>query len=172
VHEGRSDQSWGTARTKTVTWHDPISSAERGRTMSGLEHLRAVRDGVLPGAPIAALMGFSLQSVEQGDVVFTCTPDESAYNPIGMVHGGLMATLLDSACGCAVQSTLPAGSVYSSLEIKVSFLRAVHAHSGLLTVHGWVPRPGRRAAFAEADVRTPDGKLVATASSTCLVMDA
>jgi uncharacterized protein (TIGR00369 family) len=102
-------------------------------------------------------------------VVFTCTPDESAYNPIGVVHGGLVCTLLDSVCGCAVQSLLAQGVGYTSLEIKVSYLRPVRADSGVLTAHGWVSRPGRRASFAEGDVRTPDGKVVATASSTCLV---
>ncbi len=114
-------------------------------------------------------MGFGLCAVEEGDVVFSCAPEESAYNPIGVVHGGLVCTLLDSVCGCAVQSTLPLGTGYTSLEIKVSYLRPVHAHSGELTAHGWVTRRGRRASFAEGDVRTADGKLVATATSTCLV---
>ena len=137
--------------------------------MSGLDHLRAVRDGVLPGPPIAGLMGFELVAVQEGDVVFSCTPDESAYNPIGVVHGGLVCTLLDSVCGCAVQSVLPQGTGYTSLEIKVSYLRPVRADSGALTAHGWLPRAGRRASFAEGDVRTSDGRVVATASSTCLV---
>ncbi len=162
--------SWGTPRSKIVTWHDPLAAAEQGRQLSGLEHLRAVRDGALPPPPIAALMGFQVTRVEAGDVVFTCTPDESTYNPIGVVHGGLVCTLLDSVCGCAVQSTLPQGTGYTSLEIKVSYLRPVHAHSGELTAHGWVPRRGRRASFAEGDVRTPDGKVVATATSTCLII--
>ncbi len=161
--------AWGEPRTKTVTWHDPIASAEEGRKLSGLEHLQAVADGRMPGAPIGGLMGFGISSVREGEVVFTCTPDESAYNPIGVVHGGLVCTLLDSVCGCAVQSTLPAGTGYTSLEIKVSYLRAVTAETGLLTARGWVPRPGRRAAFAEGEVRDPAGKLVATATSTCLV---
>ena len=161
--------SWGQPRTKTVTWWDPLVSAEQGRQLSGIEHLRAVRDGVLPPPPISGLMAFGMTSVEEGDVVFTCTPDESAYNPIGVVHGGLVCTLLDSVCGCAVQSTLPLGTGYTSLEIKVSYLRPVHATSGELTARGWVQRRGRRASFAEGDVRTPDGKVVATASSTCLV---
>ncbi len=161
--------TWGPERSKTVTWHDPVASAAQGRLLSGIDHLRAIRDGELPGAPIAGLMGFRLTSAEPGDVVFTCEPDESAYNPIGVVHGGLVCTLLDSVCGCAVQSTLPVGTGYTSLEIKVSYLRAVRADSGPLTAHGWTTRPGRRAAFAEGDVRTSDGKVVATATSTCLV---
>lgn len=161
--------SWGEPRTKTVTWYDPVLSAEQGRDLSGLGHLQAIRDGKLPGAPIAGLFGFDIVAAEPGDVVFRVTPDESAYNPIGVVHGGLVCTLLDSVCGCAVQSLLEQGVGYTSLEIKVSYLRPVRADSGPLTAHGWVPRPGRRASFAEGDVRTADGKVVATASSTCLV---
>ena len=160
---------WGEPLTKTVHWYDPVALAERGRALAGIDHLRAVRDGGLPPAPIAGLMGFRISSVEEGEVVFTCTPDTSLYNPIGVVHGGVVCTLLDSVCGCSVQSTLPKGTAYTSLEIKVSYLRAVHAGSGELTARGRVTRAGRRAAFAEGDVRTPDGKVVATASSTCLV---
>jgi uncharacterized protein (TIGR00369 family) len=161
--------AWGEPRTKTVQWWDPRGSAEQGRLLAGIEHLRAVRDGVLPPPPIAGLMDFGMTVVEDGEVVFTCTPDESVYNPIGVVHGGLVCTLLDSVCGCAVQTQLPQGTGYTSLEIKVSYLRPVHADSGQLTARGWVTRRGRRASFAEGDVRTPDGKVVATASSTCLV---
>ncbi|HEU0101917.1 MAG TPA: PaaI family thioesterase [Mycobacteriales bacterium] len=161
--------AWGEPRSKTVHWYDPLLAAEQGRQLSGLEHLRGVAAGTLPPPPIAGLMGFALVAVEEGEVMFTCVPDESAYNPIGVVHGGLVCTLLDSVCGCAVQSLLPQGVGYTSLEIKVSYLRPVRADSGVLTARGRVPRPGRRASFAEGDVRTADGKVVATASSTCLV---
>lgn len=160
---------WGPPRVKTVTWYDPVAAAEHGRSLPGIEHLRAVRDGALPPAPIAGLLAFRLTSVEPGEVVFACTPDTSVYNPIGTVHGGLVCTLLDSVCGCAVQSTLPQGTGYTSLEIKVSYLRPVSAGSGELTARGWVSRAGRRAAFTDGDVRTSDGKVVATATSTCLV---
>ena len=162
-------EAWGLPRSKTVQWYDPLASAEQGRQLAGLDHLRAVRDAALPPAPIAGLMGFRLVSVVEGEVVFACTPDESVYNPIGVVHGGLVCTLLDSVCGCAVQSTLEQGTGYTSLEIKVSYLRPVHADSGELTARGWLDRRGRRASFAMGDVRTADGKVVATASSTCLV---
>ena len=163
-------EAWGEPRSKTVTWYDPVASAARGA--GDARHRPPARDratGTLPPAPIAGLMAFGIRSVEVGEVVFTCTPDESAYNPIGVVHGGLVCTLLDSVCGCAVQSTLEQGTGYTSLEIKVSYLRPVRADSGELTARGWVTRRGRRASFADADVRTADGKVVATASSTCLV---
>lgn len=167
-----SEQSWGEPRSRTVTWYDPVATAARGRELSGLAHLQAVLDGELPSAPIGGLLGFRLVSVAEGEVVFACTPDESAYNPIGVVHGGLVCTLLDSVAGCAVQSTLPQGTGYTSLEIKVSYLRPVRADTGELTARGWVTRRGRRASFAEGEVRDPAGKVVATCSSTCLVFDA
>jgi uncharacterized protein (TIGR00369 family) len=161
---------WGVEHSKTVTWHDPFAAAKAGAKLSGLEHLRALIRGELPPPPIATLMGFTLISADTGDVQFACTPDESVYNPIGLVHGGLVCTLLDSVAGCAVQSTLPVGVGYTSVEIKVNYLRGVHANSGRLVAHGWVTKPGRRIAFAEGDVRDADGKVVATASSTCLIM--
>ncbi|MGG7443209.1 PaaI family thioesterase [Zafaria sp. J156] len=138
-------------------------------TMSGLEYLRAMLAGELPGPPIASLMDFTLAEVDAGTVAFTCEPNESHYNPLGIVHGGLVCTLLDSALGCAVQTTLPRGQGYTSLEIKVNYLRAVTAGSGLLTCTGTVVKPGSRVAFAEGKVVDASGKVVATASGSLLV---
>lgn len=156
-------------RSRTVTWEDPLASAQVTRGMSGLEAMRAIADGTVPGAPIAALMQMRPVSVEEGVVVFECRPDESHYNPIGIVHGGLVCTLLDSVVGCAVHTTLPLGLGYTSLELKVSYLAAVHAHSGPLLATGRVLKPGKRVAFAEGEVRDAAGRLVATATSTLLV---
>ncbi|OHV48766.1 aromatic compound degradation protein PaaI [Pseudofrankia sp. BMG5.36] len=164
--------AWGEPRHKTVNWHDPLATAARAATMSGLEFLRALRDGEVPPPPIAAMFGFRPVGVEPGDVRFACTPDESAYNPIGVVHGGLVCTLLDTAAACAVHSTLPAGVGYTSIEIKVNYLRPVRVEPGTrtdLVAHGWVTKPGRRVAFAEGDVRDEAGRVVATASTTCLI---
>ncbi|MGK5115327.1 PaaI family thioesterase [Geodermatophilus sp. CPCC 205506] len=126
-------------------------------------------DGRLPPAPIGGLMAMTAVSVDEGTVEFRCLPDESAYNPIGVVHGGLVCTLLDSVAGCAVHSTLPSGVGYTSLEIEVSCLRPVRNGGGELTAIGRVTKPGRRAAFADGEVRDGDGRLIATVSSTCLV---
>lgn len=157
-------------RTKTIAWHDPLLLAGLGRAMSGLDFLRQIADRTLPAPPIAELLGMTIDSVEPGDVVFRCVPDESTYNPIGVVHGGLACTLLDTVAGCAVHTTLAAGVGYTSLEIKVSYLRPIHGGLDLIA-HGWVTKPGRRAAFAEADLRDgATGAVLATASSTCLVM--
>ena len=162
---------WGTPRSKTVTWHDPMVHAAAAATLSGLEFLYAVRDGTLPRPPIAQLMGFSLVEVEPGLAVFECAPDESVYNPIGLVHGGLVCTLADSAAGCAVQSTLEAGVAYTSIDINVSYLRPVTKDTGLIRATGRVTKPGRRVAYATVEVADRAGKLVAQATSSCLVMD-
>jgi uncharacterized protein (TIGR00369 family) len=162
---------WGEPRTKTVSWHDPMVGAQAALRMAGTDYLRAIRDGELPGAPIAGLFDFGITEVEVGRVTFTCRPDESAYNPIGVVHGGLVCTLLDSVCGCAVHSTLPLGKGYTAIEIKVSYLRAVRSDSGLLTATGTIVKPGNRVAFSEGVVTDGSGAVVATATSTCLVFD-
>lgn len=162
---------WGEPRSRTVTWHDPLRSAQAGLGMAGVDYLRAMVDGVLPPPPIASLVQMDLVEAEPGRVVFTCVPDESAYNPIGAVHGGLVCTLLDSVAGCALHSTLPAGKGYTSIEIKVSYLKAVRATSGLLTAVGTVVKGGSRVGFTEGVVTDESGAVVATASSTLLVFD-
>jgi uncharacterized protein (TIGR00369 family) len=162
-------QTWGEPRSKTVSWYDPMTTAAAGAELSGLDFLTAVADQQLPPAPISGLLGFGITDVSDGEVRFTCSPDESAYNPIGVVHGGLVCALLDSVTACAVHSTLPVGIGYTSLDISVSYLRPVTKDSGPLTARGWVTRRGRRAAFSQGEVTTPDGKVVATAKSTCLV---
>ena len=110
-------------------------------------------------------------SADPGRVVFTCRPDESAYNPIGVIHGGLVCTLLDSVAGCALHSTLPQGKGYTSIEIKVNYLKAVRLTSGLLTATGTVVKSGSRVGFTEGVVTDADGAVVATATSTLLVFD-
>jgi uncharacterized protein (TIGR00369 family) len=139
--------------------------------MSGLHFIRAIRDGVVAPPPIASVFAFAITDVEVGRVVFECTPDQSAYNPIGVVHGGLVCTLADSVVGCAVHTTLEAGVAYTSIDLNVSYLRPVSVASGRLRAIGTVTKPGRRVAFASAEVLDAQGKVVATATSTCLVMD-
>src|SRR6185295_4939079 len=99
-------------RARTITWDDPLPAAASARGRSGLDYLHAIAAGDVPPPPIAVLLGFELVEVEEGRAVFAVTPQEFHYNPIGVVHGGLAATLLDSAMGCAVHSTLPAGTGY------------------------------------------------------------
>src|ERR1700752_4077726 len=111
-------------RTRTVRWEDPRALAEAGRGLTGLEFLQKIVAGEIPQPPLAALMNFRIVEISKGQAVFAVEPAEYHYNPIGVVHGGLSATLLDSAMGCAVHSTLPAGAGYTTLEFKVNFVRA------------------------------------------------
>jgi uncharacterized protein (TIGR00369 family) len=164
-------EDWGPERSRTVTWHEPGTSTTKGMTMAGVEYLRAIASGELPQPPIAGLMRFEMVSADPGRVVFTCEPDESAYNPIGAVHGGLVCTLLDSVTGCAIHSTLPQGKGYTSVEIKVNYLKAVRLSSGVLTATGTVVKSGSRVGFAEGVVTDAGGAVVATATSTLLVFD-
>lgn len=154
---------------RTVTWHDPADALAEAATLSGLEYMQRMGAGELPLSPIAELMGMKGVSAKEGEVVFSFTPDASMVNPLGIVHGGPICTLLDSVVGCAVHTTLPAGVGYTSIDINVSYLRAP-AVGVELTATGRVTKPGRRVAFAEGEVRDPDGKLVATASSSCLIL--
>lgn len=141
--------------------------------LSGLEQLRAAFDPDRPErAPgIGKTMGFTVIEIEEGRVVFGGTPDESVYNPIGTVHGGYAATLLDSAVGCAVHSVLKAGQGYTTLELKVAYHRAMTKHTGPVRAEGRVVQAGRRAAFAEGRLTDAEGRLYATATSTLLVFD-
>lgn len=152
-----------------MQWWDPLQLAAGVAGLTGLEALRAIASGDQPPPPIAGLIRSRLVRVDPGEVVFHCTPDESMYNPLGVVHGGLVCTLLDSALGCAVHTTLAAGVGYTSLEIKVSYLRAVRADEGDLVATGRVVRPGSKAAFAEGEAINAAGKVVATATSTFAV---
>jgi uncharacterized protein (TIGR00369 family) len=161
---------WGTPAIKAIEWYDPAITAAAASRMPGLEFLRAVRDGKLPPAPIASLLGFRVVEVELGRVVFEVTPDDSVYNPIGVVHGGLVCTLADSAAACAVHSTLEAGVIYTSIDLNVSYTRPVTRDSGTVRAVGTVVKPGRRVAFSRAEITDAAGKLVATATSSCLVM--
>jgi uncharacterized protein (TIGR00369 family) len=169
--ETATRDGWGAQRSKTVTWHDPGPSAAKGLAMPGVEYLQAMVAGELPPPPIAGLMEFTMTEAAPGHVVFTCRPDESAYNPIGAIHGGLVCTLLDSVAGSALHSTLPQGKGYTSVEIKVNYLKAVRLNSGLLTATGRVLKSGARVGFTEGSVVDESGALVATASSTLLIFD-
>ena len=163
---------WGAPTSKTVEWYDPMITAAVVSSMSGLEFLRAIMEGELPPPPIASLLGFRPCKIEPGQVVFEGTPDESVYNPIGTVHGGLVCTLADTVAACAVHSTLPAGVRYTSIDLNVSYTRPVTKDSGSLRAIGTVVKPGRRVAFSSAEILDAAGKIVATATSSCLVMAA
>jgi uncharacterized protein (TIGR00369 family) len=164
IHDG-----WGAPRSKSISWNDPLALAVAGAELSGREFLQAIIDGRLPPPPMATLIGAELVLVGEGEAVFRCTPDESSYNPIGIVHGGLLCTLLDFAAGAAVQTLLNAGAASSSIEIKVSYLKPLRADSGPIEVHGRALRVGGRVAFAEAHARDQNGELVGHATTSLAV---
>jgi uncharacterized protein (TIGR00369 family) len=138
--------------------------------MTGLEQILAIGRGELPGAPIAELIGFEAVEAEEGRVVFAGTPERRHYNPTGAVHGGYAATLLDSAMGCAVHSTLPAGAWYTTLELKVNFTRPMTEDTGRVLCEGTVVHRGGRVATAEGRlVSEKTGKLLAHGTTTCLI---
>jgi uncharacterized protein (TIGR00369 family) len=149
----------------------PQLLAERAREMDGLSFVRALLEGELPPAPIAVLLGFAPVEAGPGRVVFKLEPGERHHNPIGSVHGGVAATLLDSAMGCAVHTTLPAGTGYTTLELKVNFVRAVTARTGPLRCEGAVVHGGGKVATAEGRIWELDsGRLVAHGTCTCLLL--
>jgi uncharacterized protein (TIGR00369 family) len=157
-------------RTLEVTWQDPMALAEASRAMSGIEFLRAMRDGKLPLPPICALLGYRLTEVEPGHAVFEIQAGEQHYNPIGVVHGGIAMTLLDSAMGCAVHTRMPAGGGYTTLEAKTNLVRPVTAETGALRAIGKVLHLGKRVATAEGRLEDREGKLYAHATTTCIVL--
>jgi uncharacterized protein (TIGR00369 family) len=137
--------------------------------MAGIDFLREVQAGRLPAPPIGSSMDFALDEVEPGRAVFSLTPGEEHYNPIGSVHGGIFATLLDSAAGCAVQSTLPQGMAYTSLDLTVKFLRRITVDTGTVRAIGTVVNQGRQTALAQAQLVDAKDRLLAHATSSCLL---
>jgi uncharacterized protein (TIGR00369 family) len=138
-------------------------------SMTGLEVLMAMRDGLLPPAPIAETLGMVDFDGEHGSISVALDPEHRHYNPLGTVHGGVISTLLDTAAGCSVHSTLAAGEGYTSLDLTVKFLRPATVESGRLTAVGRVIQRGRRTALAEAQLVDAHGKLVAHATSSCMI---
>ena len=158
-------------RDLSVSWSDPAALAAAGRCMSGLEFLRAIRDAALAPPPIALLLGMRLAEVDDGRAVFECLPGEQHYNPIGVVHGGLAMTLLDSAMTCAIQTRAQAGSGFTTVEAKTNFVRPITAATGGIRAIGTLIHAGSRLATAEGRIVDAAGKLYAHATTTCIVLN-
>ena len=158
-------------RSLTITWEDPLATYEQGKKLpKPLDYLRALVDGKLPAPPIAKLLGMDLVEVEEGKAVFSLTPAEQHYNPIGVVHGGIAFTMLDSAMGCCVQTMLPAGKGYTTLEIKANLVRAITLQTGPIRAIGKIVHMGRQTATAEGRIEDAAGKLYAHGTTTCLII--
>lgn len=157
-------------RTRTYSWQDPLATAQASRSLAGLDFLRRIVSGELPPPPIADTLDYRLLEVEEGRAVFGITPAEIHYNPIGMVHGGIPCTLLDSAMGCAVHTTLPAGVGYTTLELKVNIVKAIGKDTGPLRAEARLIHAGRSTAVAEGRLVDATGKLYAHATTTCMIL--
>jgi len=158
------------SRTRTITWQDPLAGLAKAKDLTGLEYMRAIVEGRLPPPPIAELLGFTILEVSEGRAVFGSASAEFLYNPIGVVHGGFAMTLLDSAMGVAVHSTMAKGERYTTLETKVNFVRPITADTGALRCEGAVVHRGRRVATAEGRlIAAGSGKLLAHGTTTCLI---
>jgi uncharacterized protein (TIGR00369 family) len=157
-------------RTRTITWDDTSGSLLAAASMTGIEYMRAIAAGELPAAPIARLIGMAMEEINEGLAVFSIEPAEYLYNPIGSVHGGVAATVLDSVMGCAIHTTLPQGTAYSTVELSVNYVRPITAETPRLFGRGEVVHAGRRLATAEARLTDADGRLYAHGTTTCLVM--
>ena len=166
-----SDEIKFERRTRTYEYNRLETDARGGAVFGGLRGLQRLVAGELPPPPIGDTMGFTLVEVGPGRAVFEGTPADWQYNPLGTVHGGWIATLLDSALGCAVHSGLPEDTGYTTLDLQVRFVRAVTVDSGIVCAEGTVVSAGRRVATAEARlVGKADGKLYATATTSCLIL--
>jgi uncharacterized protein (TIGR00369 family) len=160
-----------TERSRTFSWTDPTVHASLVGDRSGLELLQAMSAGELPAPPIFHLTDMAGMHVEEGSVTVYLDPQEFHYNPLGTMHGGVISTLLDTAAACSVHSTLPAGVGYTSLDLTVKFLRPVTIATGRLTCTGTVLQRGRRTALAEARLTDPQDRLVAHATSSCMILN-
>jgi uncharacterized protein (TIGR00369 family) len=159
-------------RVRTYSWADPKTASALVGRLSGLELLRAMTAGEVPPPPVSALLDMErIEAIEEGKVVATLVPREFHYNPLGTVHGGVIATMLDTAASCAVHTTLPAGVGYTTLDLTTKFLRAVTVESGKLTCVGTVLSRGRRTALGQAQLTDERGRLVAHATASCLLFD-
>jgi uncharacterized protein (TIGR00369 family) len=158
-------------RTRIVQWSDPAAGAEAAKTLSGIEWLRAIARRDAPPPPLAEVLGFLLEQIEEGIVVFTLEPAEYHYNPMGVLHGGIAATLFDSALGCAVQTMLPPAHAAPTMQLQVNYIRPISARTGKVFCSGKVIHMGKRSATAEGRLTNGNGKLYAHATGTFIVTD-
>ncbi|MGB7684253.1 MAG: PaaI family thioesterase [Solirubrobacterales bacterium] len=171
VAETFAAQSPETSRSRTLVWQDPVATASAGATMTGMEYMTAIVSGKMPPPPIAVTMRLRPVELEEGRVIFEGEPGEEHYNPIGVVHGGYAATLLDSALGCAVHTTLPAGVGYTSLGLEAKYVRPITRDTGRVLCEATVLYKGRKQATSEATLTAAgDGKLLAHGMATSMIL--
>ncbi|QOZ25414.1 Putative esterase [Bradyrhizobium ivorense] len=153
-------------RVRVVEWQAPGPAAQAAAPMSGIEAMRAIRDGVLPPPPMARLIGLRMSVVEEGRIVMELEPHESLENTIGLLHGATAAALLDTAMGCAISTMLPAGQTSVTLDLKLAYLRPLSVRSGTITAEGKIIKLGRQTSYTEGFVRDGKGNLAVHATAT------
>jgi uncharacterized protein (TIGR00369 family) len=158
------------ARTRTFEWQDPMITAAAVDGKSGLAYLRTLIDGAVPQPPISFALGFALVAAEEGFARFRGVPAEYHYNPMGAVHGGYACTLLDSAMGCAVMTTLDEKGAYTTSQLSIQLVRPITIATGPVLAEGRIVHRGSRVATAEGKLVDEAGKLLAHATTTCLIL--
>lgn len=157
-------------RKRAYSWGNPFEGVELSKDLSGMDYLIAIKKGEVPASPLISTLDFSLGELEEGKVSFSFEPQEFHYNPNGSVHGGVITSILDSAMGCTLHSLLPKGIVYTTLELKVNFLKKVNLESGILTATGRMVHLGSSTALVEAELVDSYGKKYAYGVSTCMLL--
>ncbi|MAX80915.1 MAG: hypothetical protein CL843_12175 [Crocinitomicaceae bacterium] len=160
-----------TQRTRTYTWDDPLVALEKAKALTGLEYIKQMHAGKIAPPPILDTAGISMFSVKEGDVVFLIHPQEFQYNPIGSVHGGIITTILDSAIGCSLHTVLEKNTAYTTLEIKVNFMRKITHKTPPLHTETTIIHRGRSTALLESKLIDSDQSIYAYASSTCMIFN-
>jgi len=162
--------SSATRRERVVDWQAPGPAAKAAAAMSGMEAMRAIRDGILPEPPMARLIDFRLRIAEPGRIVMELEPHESLENTIGLLHGATAAALLDTAMGCAISTMLPAGQGAVTLDLKLTYLRPLSVKSGTISAEGKLIKLGRQTSYTEGFVRDGAGNLAVHATATFSMM--
>ena len=162
--------SSATRRERVVDWQAPGPAAKAAAAMSGMEAMRAIRDGILPEPPMARLIDFRLRIAEPGRIVMELEPHESLENTVGLLHGATAAALLDTAMGCAISTMLPAGQGAVTLDLKLTYLRPLSVRSGTISAEGKLIKLGRQTSYTEGFVRDGAGNLAVHATATFSMM--
>ncbi|MEO1370663.1 MAG: PaaI family thioesterase [Acidobacteriota bacterium] len=174
MSDERPALDFGEPRQRSSQWYDPRiyrRAIADGRFETGRDMLQAIVDGELPPPPIAETLGYRASEFGDGLATFTLVPSESHYSPLGMVHGGVFATLLDTSMACAIHTRLPINVPYTTLELKVNYVKPMKVETGEVQCHGKVVHLGRSTAIAEGRIVDGRDRLIAHATTTCLILD-
>ncbi|AWM14826.1 PaaI family thioesterase [Flavobacterium sediminis] len=157
-------------RQRNYSWEDPLKGINQAKNITGLEYLKGIFAGSIAAPPIFNTVDFKVISVEKGQVIFEFHPKEFHYNPVGSVHGGIVTTILDSAIGCSLLSTLPVKTTFTTLDLKINFVAKINTKTPVLKTHTKIIHQGKTTALLEADLIDNNGKVYAHTVSTCMIL--